>query len=541
MRQARDRQRESLALSDSNPDKSVANIFRHRSSSKRGHELPPLLNDNKVFLIDDTDKAELFSAFFAKHLATESDPVPFVRSLSDRTLSTIDVSSDLIKKNISVFGRQVGNLVLRDRLTAEAAWTLQTALMGGKPTKIIPGIYIGANENAKNEEELIANCISHILSVQSSAAESIKSQNHVCHHVCVRGSDEQSLLRVVPDTNDFIHSARVESGNVLVHSESGMSANIAVVAAYLMSLYELDSRTAVSVLQGLVHAAQPVHHLQDQLDRFGAGPSDGGAVQSPPSSQVTAASEHARLLEKYGPWPGMEADRRYIEAALSSHDDLKASGVFLGDVDETAAADLQEIPTAAISPTVLSPTHSSAPRVCPKLRPKTMDRPPRMNPKKGALIGATSEERADDDFFLEEDLDEPRNGVDGAHAGQEDPAEEEEEEEEEDELSPVTFPDEEGADKEEGSDGGDDEEADEVVGSIPVPRGLMEAGDGGHLRFFAASYRPPASTKMTASGNIDLGLDIASLLPNSDDRPAGRQTSHFATTAPTHGFYGWPM
>ncbi|BHF58708.1 Phosphoglucomutase-3 [Sparganum proliferum] len=72
MRQARDRQRESIALSGSNPGKFVANIFRHRSSSKRGHELPPLLNDNKVFLTDDTDKAELFSAFFAKHLATES-------------------------------------------------------------------------------------------------------------------------------------------------------------------------------------------------------------------------------------------------------------------------------------------------------------------------------------------------------------------------------------------------------------------------------------------------------------------------------------
>ncbi|BHF61962.1 hypothetical protein SprV_0100494200 [Sparganum proliferum] len=101
MRQARDRRRESLALSDSNSGKSVANIFRHRSSSKRGHELPPLLNDNKDFLIDDTDKAELFSAFFAKHLATESEPVPYSRSISDRTLSTIDVSSDLIKEHIS--------------------------------------------------------------------------------------------------------------------------------------------------------------------------------------------------------------------------------------------------------------------------------------------------------------------------------------------------------------------------------------------------------------------------------------------------------
>ncbi len=40
--------------------------------------------------------------------------------------------------------------------------------MGGKITKVVPGLYIGANENAKHDEQLIANCISHILSVQSS-------------------------------------------------------------------------------------------------------------------------------------------------------------------------------------------------------------------------------------------------------------------------------------------------------------------------------------------------------------------------------------
>ncbi|BHF78621.1 DENN domain-containing protein 5B [Sparganum proliferum] len=95
MRQARDRQRESLALNDSNPGKSVANIFRHRSSSKRGHELSPLLNDNKVFLINDTDKAELCSTFFEKHLNTESEPVPFFRSLSDRTLTGLDTEMEL--------------------------------------------------------------------------------------------------------------------------------------------------------------------------------------------------------------------------------------------------------------------------------------------------------------------------------------------------------------------------------------------------------------------------------------------------------------
>ncbi|BHF64039.1 hypothetical protein SprV_0200703700 [Sparganum proliferum] len=101
MRRARDRQRESLTLSGPNPVKSVAKITLLRSFSKRGHEIPPLLNDNEIFLIDVTDKAELLSAFFRKHLITESEPVPFFRSLSNRALSTIGVSSDLIKKHIN--------------------------------------------------------------------------------------------------------------------------------------------------------------------------------------------------------------------------------------------------------------------------------------------------------------------------------------------------------------------------------------------------------------------------------------------------------
>ncbi|BHF63972.1 hypothetical protein SprV_0200696900 [Sparganum proliferum] len=99
MRKARDKQRESLAVRGPNPGKSVAKISCHRSSSKRGHELPLLLNENKIFLNDGTDRGELFNAFLAKHLKTESEPVPFFRSLSDRTLSTIDVSSDLIRKH----------------------------------------------------------------------------------------------------------------------------------------------------------------------------------------------------------------------------------------------------------------------------------------------------------------------------------------------------------------------------------------------------------------------------------------------------------
>lgn len=148
--------------------------------------------------------------------------------------------------------------------------------MGGKMTKVIPHLYIGGNENARDEGELIANCITHILTVQSTEAEINKVrlqlmlvllQKHnpsellnlslpfrflsiytlsyfavfVFHVLSITKSPKhrqlvlfqlskyeylkvfvgkpasKGLLRVIPQTNDFIHSARMDSGNVLVH------------------------------------------------------------------------------------------------------------------------------------------------------------------------------------------------------------------------------------------------------------------------------------------------------------------------------------
>nr|VZH98639.1 unnamed protein product [Spirometra erinaceieuropaei] len=119
MRQARDRRRKSIDLSGSNPGKSVANIFRHRSSSKRGHELTPLLNDNKVFLTSDTDKAELFSTFFAKHLATESDPTHSWRIRDARESKLKQKLTTLSEKNASLCHDNVVHNLSSKQLTAE--------------------------------------------------------------------------------------------------------------------------------------------------------------------------------------------------------------------------------------------------------------------------------------------------------------------------------------------------------------------------------------------------------------------------------------
>ncbi|VDL87112.1 unnamed protein product [Schistocephalus solidus] len=97
IRLARNRQRESCALSEPNSAKSAAQLFRNRSSSKRGYEIPPLLNEDKNFVLEDSDKAKLFSAFFANHLTMESEPVPTFQASSLNVISTIDFALELIR------------------------------------------------------------------------------------------------------------------------------------------------------------------------------------------------------------------------------------------------------------------------------------------------------------------------------------------------------------------------------------------------------------------------------------------------------------
>ncbi|VDL27206.1 unnamed protein product [Hymenolepis diminuta] len=194
--------------------------------------------------------------------------------------------------------------------------------MGSQLTKIIPNLYIGSNETARDETELIANCITHILAVQSDDAELNKLSKYEYLKVYVGKPVSRALFRVIPQTNDFIHQARMEGGNVLVHSESGTSANVAVVAAYLMTLYDLNSKIAVSTIQGCLPPAHPTENLQRQLDRFDSTSPSELRGDAPISSE----SEGQRLLEKFGPWEFMERDKGILKEALDVHDEFKASG-----------------------------------------------------------------------------------------------------------------------------------------------------------------------------------------------------------------------
>lgn len=209
-------------------------------------------------------------------------------------------------------------------------------------TKIVPGLYIGSLENAKDEEELIANCISHILVVQDTKVDIEKLPSRHYLQIVLNEKDNRSLLKCIPIANDFIHGVRVELNNILVCSDSGMSANMAVVAAYLMTVYEMSYKSALHCLQGIRHAACPVSGLKEQLElfddssvcQFVVTEDDGCHVKSPVKQQViiSAATERERILKNFGQWSTLEEDQQIIKNALESHKSLIASGVLLNEL-----------------------------------------------------------------------------------------------------------------------------------------------------------------------------------------------------------------
>ncbi|KAF7248448.1 hypothetical protein EG68_09848, partial [Paragonimus skrjabini miyazakii] len=208
------------------------------------------------------------------------------------------------------------------------------SVMGGSVTKVLQGLYVGRLDNVTDEKELIADCISHILVVQEFKFEIEKSAGRHYLQLLIPDHDDHSLLRCLSEANDFIHSGRMNSGNVLVCSDSGMSANVAVVVAYLMSVYLLDRHSALAVVRALKPGAQPVLSLQTQLEGFDTDFSLNCNQSNSPGfvPLCTAHSEHKRLIEKFGPWPYLEEDMQSLQLAINSVDS-QSHPLCLGEFD----------------------------------------------------------------------------------------------------------------------------------------------------------------------------------------------------------------
>uniref|UniRef100_A0A182K9B9 Dual specificity protein phosphatase 22 n=1 Tax=Anopheles christyi TaxID=43041 RepID=A0A182K9B9_9DIPT len=90
------------------------------------------------------------------------------------------------------------------------------------------------------------------------------------HYLCVIAADkpDQNLSQYFSVCNDFIHSARLKEGNVLIHCLAGMSRSVTVAVAYIMCVTPLSWKEALKVVRAGRSIANPNLGFQNQLQDF---------------------------------------------------------------------------------------------------------------------------------------------------------------------------------------------------------------------------------------------------------------------------------
>ncbi|XP_076280300.1 uncharacterized protein LOC143209042 isoform X1 [Lasioglossum baleicum] len=138
--------------------------------------------------------------------------------------------------------------------------------MGNGMNKVLPGLYVGNYHDSKDADQLERFEITHILAIHDTARQLHSDKHYLC--IMAADSPDQNLSQYFSLCNDFIHSARLRGGNVLIHCLAGMSRSVTVAVAYIMSITNLSWKEALKVVRVGRSIANPNVGFQQQLKDF---------------------------------------------------------------------------------------------------------------------------------------------------------------------------------------------------------------------------------------------------------------------------------
>ncbi|XP_064641004.1 dual specificity protein phosphatase 22-like isoform X2 [Lineus longissimus] len=177
---------------------------------------------------------------------------------------------------------------------------------------VLPGLYIGNIRDSKDFRQLDDNDITHILSIHDNAKKMHTGKKYLC--ITVSDSPSTDLTPYFSECNDFIHDARINGGNVLVHCLAGVSRSVTVSVAYMMTVTDLGWRETLNAVKGARKCASPNFGFQRQLQAF---------------EFRGLKEEKKRLKEKHPPMPKRFNDEEFCLKLLEAHQRF----VLYGDVD----------------------------------------------------------------------------------------------------------------------------------------------------------------------------------------------------------------
>ena len=140
-----------------------------------------------------------------------------------------------------------------------------------KPQLVLPGLFIGALEAARNATALRAAGIEHILTL-GLGMDLPKVEKQLASHRVVavedKASESTSLARHMQECIGYIDECRAVGGKVLVHCLAGRSRSASIVAAYIMVQHKCGVDEALSTLRAVRPWIAPNKGFLDMLRAF---------------------------------------------------------------------------------------------------------------------------------------------------------------------------------------------------------------------------------------------------------------------------------
>lgn len=136
------------------------------------------------------------------------------------------------------------------------------------PTRILPFLYLGSQQDALNKEVLQDYNITYELNVTTSCPQPDFIQDSHFMRIPVNDNYSEKLLPYFPKAFQFLDKARESGGCVLVHCLAGISRSATVAIAYVMKHLKMSSDDAYRYVKSKRATISPNFNFLGQLLEF---------------------------------------------------------------------------------------------------------------------------------------------------------------------------------------------------------------------------------------------------------------------------------
>ncbi|CAF3555278.1 unnamed protein product [Rotaria sordida] len=143
--------------------------------------------------------------------------------------------------------------------------------MGGEMSLVLPHLYLGSLKDRTNSALMMKNKVKRILCIIDVPNIIVDKEEHKPTHILnIPAADvqEQDLAQYFEKCIEFIHQARIEHENILVHCQAGVSRSATIVLAYIMTIGDYDVEKALQIVKGARGYIHPNPGFLTQLKKY---------------------------------------------------------------------------------------------------------------------------------------------------------------------------------------------------------------------------------------------------------------------------------